>query len=241
MSNDTFPLAYQSEEANRYFEFEKQQHPADTFIADALRGIGIHGHKILDYGCGSGLMVPPLLKLGASQVIGCDPSAAMIREANRRFAGASAMSAMTRFDLLTGLPLPYPSSSFDGVLLRFVLHYIPDTQSAFREFARILKPNGWVVAVSSDVSLKPGREYLANTMMPLIFQDMLTVRTLIKQGKEITESAGNAGLEIERYERISDATLASVDTTYEHAREIEQFSTGLLVARKPLDKRKPTV
>jgi SAM-dependent methyltransferase len=48
-------------------------------------------------------------------------------------------------------PLPFADASFDVVFARAVLHHIPDLAQAMREFRRILKPGGKLLAIREHV------------------------------------------------------------------------------------------
>jgi ubiquinone/menaquinone biosynthesis C-methylase UbiE len=41
--------------------------------------------------------------------------------------------------------LPFADASFDLVFGHAVLHHLPDLEQAFGEFARVLRPGGWIV------------------------------------------------------------------------------------------------
>lgn len=43
--------------------------------------------------------------------------------------------------------LPFPGSSFDGLVCSHVLEHIPDDAAAMRELRRVLKPGGWALVV----------------------------------------------------------------------------------------------
>lgn len=57
-------------------------------LADRTRaGRGPDAHRLLDLGCGTGLVTEALLPLGLDDVVGIDPDAAMLEEARRVLAG----------------------------------------------------------------------------------------------------------------------------------------------------------
>ena len=51
--------------------------------------------------------------------------------------------------------LPFPNASFDLIFARAVLHHTRDLAAACREFARVLKPSGRLVAVREHVISRP--------------------------------------------------------------------------------------
>lgn len=97
------------------------------------------GARVLDAGCGTGLSAEWLHEEGAT-VVGLDVSAAMLAAARDRLGAAV---PLVRTDL--GSPLGFSSGSFDGVLSVLALDYVRDWTHAFAEFARVLRPGGWLV------------------------------------------------------------------------------------------------
>ncbi|GAA3851641.1 class I SAM-dependent methyltransferase [Streptomyces sedi] len=105
----------------------------------ALAG-NVAGRRVLDAGCGSGLLSAELRDRGAV-VSGFDSSAGMLELARRRL-GDDADLRVT--DL--GGPLPYPDDTFDDVVASLVLHYPEDWGPALAELRRVLKPGGRLIA-----------------------------------------------------------------------------------------------
>jgi ubiquinone/menaquinone biosynthesis C-methylase UbiE len=112
-------------------------------IADArLRS----GMRALDLGCGTGY--PALLAaqtVGSSgSVIGLDLAEQMLGVARRK---ATALG-LTNVTFRTGdvTTLPYDADSFDAVISRFCLMFLPEIPKAASEIARVMKPGGWLAA-----------------------------------------------------------------------------------------------
>lgn len=105
----------------------------------ALAG-DVAGRRILDAGCGSGLLFTALRDRGA-MVSGFDSSAGMLELARRRLGDGADLQVT---DL--GSPLPYPDDTFDDVAASLVLHYLEDWGPALAELRRILKPGGRLIA-----------------------------------------------------------------------------------------------
>ena len=98
------------------------------------------GARVLEVGCGSGLLTSWLVDHGAV-VTGCDVSEQMLALA-RKASGDHA-----KFELADlAEPLLFAADgSFDLVVASLVLHYVEDWQHVFREFHRALIPRGIVV------------------------------------------------------------------------------------------------
>jgi SAM-dependent methyltransferase len=89
------------------------------------------GERILDIGCGDGALTERIAAVGA-QVVGIDPSPAMLAAARARGLDARSMDAGA---------LPF-SGEFDAVFTNAVLHWIPDLTPVLAGVRRALKPGG---------------------------------------------------------------------------------------------------
>jgi SAM-dependent methyltransferase len=98
--------------------------PATLALARELSG------PILDFGCGSGVLVQELQALGFD-AHGLELGTKMIRESLRP--GVS--SSITLYD--GQFPSPFPSGSFKSVFCSEVLEHIPDFEAAIRDIARL--------------------------------------------------------------------------------------------------------
>jgi SAM-dependent methyltransferase len=102
----------------------------------------VQRNHILDAGCGAGWYAEQLLSRGAT-VSAIDSSEKMIEHARARLGDAERISFRAH-DLAQ--PLDFiPDHTVDGVLAALVLHYMRDWRPTLREFARVLKPGGWLV------------------------------------------------------------------------------------------------
>ncbi|MER7365017.1 class I SAM-dependent methyltransferase [Nonomuraea wenchangensis] len=90
--------------------------------------------RLLDVGCGSGVVTEAALALGAA-VTAVDADPAMVELTARRFPGAAVRRAT--------LPeLPFDDGEFDAVAGNFVINHVPDTAASLRELRRVLRPGG---------------------------------------------------------------------------------------------------
>ena len=109
----------------------------------------VQGRRVLDIGCGAGVLAEALMSSGA-EVSGFDASQEMIALARKRLGG----SADLRVSRL-GEPLPYEDDSFDDAVSSLVFHYLPDWSLALREVRRVLKPGGRLIMSVNHPILYP--------------------------------------------------------------------------------------
>jgi len=108
------------------------------------------GLRILDIGCGGGILCEPLARLGAAMV-GVDPSAANI-EAARRHAAAGALAIDYRAS--TADALAAAGERFDLVLAMEVVEHVSDAGLFVRRCADMVKPGGLMIAATLNRTLK---------------------------------------------------------------------------------------
>lgn len=99
--------------------------------------------KVLEVGCGTGFF---LLNLAQAGVIGeahcTDISEGMVDVC---VMNGARLGIEVQGRVADAERLPYDDNEFDLVIGHAVVHHLPDLQSAFREFARVLKPGGRLV------------------------------------------------------------------------------------------------
>lgn len=119
----------------------------DTFVLRTAR--------VLDYGCGYGRSLAELASMGYSDVVGMDPSPAMIERGRRTFPGLD-------LRVVEVLPTAEADASFDAVLLLAVLTCIPgdrEQDAVMGEVRRLLRPGGTLYV--SDMPLQADDRNLA--------------------------------------------------------------------------------
>ena len=115
--------------------------PNNEFLVNpaALKLIGnVKGKRILDLGCGTGIVSKQLQDKGG-KVSGIDLSPEMIGIAKEYAPGID-------FKIGSVMKLPYRDSSFDCVLALLVMNYVPDFDKALSEVWRVTKLGGYFVA-----------------------------------------------------------------------------------------------
>jgi ubiquinone/menaquinone biosynthesis C-methylase UbiE len=111
-----------------------ERHMAELALEQLFGGEPPKG-RILDVGCGIGLlgrMYPDL------RLVGVDASMTLLREATTGYALRVEASAEA---------LPFQAATFDVVVALNMLHHVINPDAAVREFARVLKPGGTLIAV----------------------------------------------------------------------------------------------
>lgn len=122
----------------------------------------VAGERVLEVGFGTGALLPILGRGRIGPVVGLDASPAMHRITARR-----AQRRGLRLSQVQGMAqaLPFAEASFDTIVATFPAGFILDP-AVHREFARILRPGGRLLAV--DVALA-SRHPLLRLFFHLLF------------------------------------------------------------------------
>jgi 2-polyprenyl-6-hydroxyphenyl methylase/3-demethylubiquinone-9 3-methyltransferase len=135
---------------------------AVRFGRDRRRLDALQGLRILDIGCGGGLLSEPLARLGAT-VVGVDPSAANIKAAQRH---AAQSGLPIDYRCATAEELAEAGESFDVVLAMEVVEHVTDVPLFVRSCAAMVKPGGLMIVATINRTLKSfalaivGAEYI---------------------------------------------------------------------------------
>ncbi|HEY7560617.1 MAG TPA: methyltransferase domain-containing protein [Gaiellaceae bacterium] len=105
----------------------------DVLVADG----DLAGRRVLDVGCGTGLLADALAQRGA-RVWGVDASPEMLARARAR------AGKRVGFKLGRAEALPFKDAWFERTVLRLVVHLV-DRPRALPELARVLRPGGRAV------------------------------------------------------------------------------------------------
>jgi 2-polyprenyl-6-hydroxyphenyl methylase/3-demethylubiquinone-9 3-methyltransferase len=132
------------------------------FGRDPKRVGCLTGLRILDIGCGGGILSEPLARLGAA-VLGADPSTTNI-EVARLHAAQSGLAIDYR--ATTAEALGDAGERFDVVLAMEVVEHVADVDLFVRKCADMVKPGGLMVAATLNRTIKSfalaivGAEYI---------------------------------------------------------------------------------
>jgi 2-polyprenyl-3-methyl-5-hydroxy-6-metoxy-1,4-benzoquinol methylase len=114
-------------------------------------GAPLEGSRVLDFGCGSGLLTERLAPLAAS-LVALDPADAMLAHVRRK-------KAAHRWDhvtLVLGTLEDLAERGFDWIVCSSVLAFVDDYQATVAGLAALLSPGGRLVAF--DWELNPDDE-----------------------------------------------------------------------------------
>src|SRR5208282_6043906 len=119
-------LAYIRDRATEYFGRDGKR-------LDTLAGL-----RILDIGCGGGILAEPLARLGAA-VVGADPSDSNIAVAQRH---AAQSGLAIDYRASTAEALQQAGEKFDAVLAMEVVEHVTDVGRFVEVAAAMVKPGG---------------------------------------------------------------------------------------------------
>ncbi len=116
----------------------------DTFHLEGMLSLLNPEWVVADLGTGTGAMLP-LIAPHVKQVIGVDPSQAMLKNARQRVKEQSLGNVELRQGTLEHLPIE--DHYADVALITLVLHHVAHPPAAFAEVKRILRPGGVLLIV----------------------------------------------------------------------------------------------
>src|SRR5215470_5589804 len=127
-----------------------RDHACRRFDRDAKRLDCLKKLRILDIGCGGGILSEPLARLGAD-VVGADPS-------TENIAAAKAHAAESRLEIdyraTTAEALADSGERFDLVLAMEVVEHVADVTLFVSRCAEMVKPRGLMIAATINRTLK---------------------------------------------------------------------------------------
>jgi 2-polyprenyl-6-hydroxyphenyl methylase / 3-demethylubiquinone-9 3-methyltransferase len=112
---------------------------------DALAGL-----RVLDIGCGGGILSEPLARLGAA-VVGADPSQANIAAAQLHAADAG---VSVDYRATTAEALADEGERFDLVLAMEVVEHVADLDLFIRRCTEMVRPGGLMITATLNRTLK---------------------------------------------------------------------------------------
>lgn len=198
---------------------------AGHFGRDPARLDSLAGLRLLDIGCGGGLLCEPMAMLGA-EVVGADPSPVNIDIARVH---AREQGLAIDYRCTTAEALADAGESFDIVLNMEVVEHVADAPLFVAACARMVRPGGLMVLATLNRTLKAfalaivGAEYVLRWLPPGTHRWDKFVTP-----QELARALADAGMTADApvgvvYSPFSDAWRTSGDTDVNY----------LMVARKP--------
>ncbi|WP_284466374.1 bifunctional 2-polyprenyl-6-hydroxyphenol methylase/3-demethylubiquinol 3-O-methyltransferase UbiG [Diaphorobacter nitroreducens] len=170
---DPAELAKFSELAHRWWDPDSEFRPLHQINPLRLDWINqlspLEGRKVLDVGCGGGILSDSMARKGA-EVTGIDLASNALRVARLHALEAETPRVQYREISVEELANECPGS-FDTVTCMEMLEHVPDPQSVVAACARLVKPGGWVFFSTINRNAKAfalaivGAEYLLK-MLP---------------------------------------------------------------------------
>jgi 2-polyprenyl-6-hydroxyphenyl methylase / 3-demethylubiquinone-9 3-methyltransferase len=131
-------LAFIKQAACRHFERDERR-------LDALAGL-----RVLDIGCGGGILSEPLARLGAA-VVGADPSQTNVEAAKLHAAEAG---VVVDYRTTTAEALADEGEGFDVVLAMEVVEHVADLGLFISRCAEMVRPGGLMITATLNRTLK---------------------------------------------------------------------------------------
>ena len=143
---DPQELAKFSELAHRWWDPESEFRPLHQINPLRLdwidRHVQLKASRVLDIGCGGGILADSMARRGAT-VVGIDLSTKALRVAELHALEADTPNIEYREVAAEALALEAPCS-FDTVTCMEMLEHVPDPASIVRACAALTRPGGWI-------------------------------------------------------------------------------------------------
>jgi 2-polyprenyl-6-hydroxyphenyl methylase / 3-demethylubiquinone-9 3-methyltransferase len=147
---DPLELAKFSDLAHRWWdptsEF-KPLHQINPLRLDWIEGLagagGLRGKRLLDVGCGGGILAEAMARRGAAEVLGIDLAAKPLKVAQLHALEGGVENLGYREVAVEALAVERPAR-FDAVTCMEMLEHVPDPGSVVRACAALVKPGGQV-------------------------------------------------------------------------------------------------
>jgi 2-polyprenyl-6-hydroxyphenyl methylase / 3-demethylubiquinone-9 3-methyltransferase len=169
---DPAELAKFSELAHRWWDAESEFRPLHQINPLRLEWIQsicpLQGKRVLDVGCGGGILADSMARKGAD-VVGIDLSSKALKVAQLHVLEAQTPNIAYREVSAEDLAIESPSQ-FDVVTCMEMLEHVPDPASVVKACSTLVKPGGWVFFSTLNRSAKSflfaivGAEYVLNLL-----------------------------------------------------------------------------
>ena len=153
------------------------------------RFVVLSGLRVLDVGCGGGILSEALAERGAS-VLGIDLAESALQAAEAHRAGQA-----VEYRLESSREVAARGERFDAVTCMEMLEHVADPAAVLRDIHAVLKPGGWAFFSTINRTLKArlGAVYAAEYLLRLVPQGTHQYDWFIKPA-ELSRMAERAGL-----------------------------------------------
>jgi len=172
LNADPQELAKFSELAHRWWDRDSEFAPLHAINPLRLAWIdglaGLAGKRVVDIGCGGGILADSMARKGAS-VLGIDLATKALRVAQLHALEAATPNVEYRETSAEALAAEQPGS-FDVVTCMEMLEHVPRPESVVQACATLVKPGGWVFFSTINRNPKAflfaivGAEYVLNLL-----------------------------------------------------------------------------
>jgi 2-polyprenyl-6-hydroxyphenyl methylase / 3-demethylubiquinone-9 3-methyltransferase len=169
---DPAELAKFSELAHRWWDPQSEFRPLHQInplrLDWILSHLNLTGKRVLDVGCGGGILADSMARKGA-QVLGIDLAAKALKVAQLHALEAHTPNVEYREVSVESLAAEQPGA-FDAVTCMEMLEHVPDPASVVQACGKLVKPGGWVFFSTINRNPKSflfaivGAEYLLNLL-----------------------------------------------------------------------------
>lgn len=172
LNADPSELAKFSDLAHRWWDLDGEFRPLHQINPLRLEWITslcpLKDRKVLDVGCGGGILTDAMARAGA-QAMGIDLASKALRVAQLHALEAQTPSVQYREVSVEALAEEQPAT-FDVVTCMEMLEHVPDPSSVVRACSALVKPGGWVFFSTLNRNPKSflfaivGAEYVLNLL-----------------------------------------------------------------------------
>lgn len=144
---DPAELAKFADQAHHWWDESSEFGPLHAITPFRLAWIEkqapLQGKKVLDVGCGGGILAEAMAKAGAKEVLGIDLAEKSIRVAQMHGLESACSGLSYRVVSAEALAEEMPHQ-FDVVTCMEMMEHVPDPAAIVGACARLIKPGGWV-------------------------------------------------------------------------------------------------
>jgi len=146
--------------------------------------------RVLDVGCGTGVLTRPLAEVpGVSEVVGVDIAPSLLERARELAADLSAIS----FEEGDARSLPFEDGAFDAAVFDSTLSHVPGPERALAEALRVIRPGGVLAIFDGDyatTTVAVGHHDPLQTCVEAMMANSVTDRWVMRRMPMLARAAG---------------------------------------------------